>query len=46
MRSTSGIGTESAVPNISADEISLGRWSTVLAEKTLFVPSAFSSTRP
>ena len=46
VRSTSGIGTESGAPNISADEISFGSWSTVLAEKTLRVPSALSSTRP
>ena len=32
VRSTSGIGTDSAPPNIRAEEISLGRWSTVLAE--------------
>jgi hypothetical protein len=46
VRSTSGIGTVSAVPNSSAEEISLGRWSTVLAEKMLLLPSALSSTRP
>ena len=46
VRSTSGIGTESGVPNISALEISFGRWSTVLAEKTLRVPSALTTTRP
>ena len=32
VRSTSGIGTESGAPNMSAEEISFGRWSTVLAE--------------
>ncbi len=42
VRSMSGTGTVSGAPNISPEEISLGRWSTVLAENTLVVPSAFS----
>ena len=46
VRSTSGIATVSGAPYISALAISFGRWSTVLAENTLRVPSAFSSTRP
>ena len=46
VRSTSGIGTDSGVPNISAQAISFGRWSTVLAENTLWVPSALITTRP
>ncbi len=45
VRSTSGTGTVSAPPNISADDTSLGRWSTVLAENTLVVPSALISGR-
>ncbi len=40
MRSRSGTGTDEPVPNISAEAICLGNWSTVLAEKTFFVPSA------
>ena len=43
MRSMSGTGTVSGAPNSSAEEISLGRWSTVLAVKTLRVPSALTS---
>ena len=43
VRSMSGTGTLRPVPNMRADEISLGRWSTVEAEKTLRVPSALSS---
>ena len=46
MRSTSGMGIESGAPNISALEISFGRWSTVLAVKTLRVPSALTNARP
>jgi hypothetical protein len=45
VRSTSGIATDSPAPYISPLAISFGRWSTVLAEKTLRVPSALSSTR-
>ena len=36
----SGIGTLSPVPNMSADAICLGYWSTVEAEKMFFVPIA------
>ena len=46
VRSTSGTGTLSDVPNSSPQAISFGRWSTVLAENTLRVPSALISTRP
>ena len=43
MRSMSGTGTVRGVPKSSAEEISLGRWSTVLAEKMLRVPRALMS---
>jgi hypothetical protein len=46
VRSMSGIGTESGAPNSRPEESSFGRWSTVLAENTLRVPSALISTRP
>ena len=46
VRSRSGTGTLSPVPNISADAACLGAWSTVLALKMLRVPSALNSTRP
>ena len=36
----------SGAPNISPADTCLGIWSTVVAEKMLRVPSAFSSTRP
>ena len=39
MRSTSGTGTVRPM-NMRPAEISFGRWSTVLAENTLVVPSA------
>jgi hypothetical protein len=45
VRSTSGTGMVSPPPNIRPDATSLGRWSTVLAEKTLVVPSARMSGR-
>ena len=44
VRSMSGTGTEKA-PNMSAAEISLGRWSTVLAENTERVPSPLRRNR-
>ena len=37
-----GSGPTSGAPNMSPQEISFGRWSTVLAEKTLRVPSALT----
>ncbi len=40
VRSTSGTGTVNP-PNIRPVDTSLGRWSTVLAEKMFVVPSAF-----
>ena len=46
VRSTSGTGTPSIVPNISPADTCLGIWSTVEALKTLRVPSALSSARP
>ena len=46
VRSTSGTATVVPLPNISALDICFGIWSTVLAEKTLRVASALSSTWP
>ena len=46
VRSTSGTGMLSAAPNISPADTCLGIWSTVVAEKTLRVPSAFTNARP
>ena len=45
VRSMSGTAIVSEPPNISAEAICLGSWSTVLALKTLRVPSALTSTR-
>ena len=45
VRSRSGTGTLRAVPNMSPALTCFGIWSTVLAEKTLRVPSARSSAR-
>ena len=45
MRSTSGMGIDKPAPNISPAATCLGIWSRVLAENTLRVPSAWSSTR-
>ena len=45
VRSTSGIATDSDAPYIRPFATSFGRWSTVLAEYTLRVPSAVSSAR-
>ena len=45
VRSRSGTGTVKP-PNIRPVEISLGRWSTVLAENTLGVPSERRNARP
>ena len=46
VRSTSGTGIDSGAPNISPEETCLGIWSTVLAVKMLFEPSARSHTGP
>ena len=45
VRSTSGTGTVSPPPNMRPEATSFGRWSTVLAENTLVVPSALISGR-
>jgi hypothetical protein len=42
----SGTGTISPLPNINAADSSLGRWSTVLAVYTFFVPIALISALP
>ena len=39
----SGTGMVRPPPNSQADDSSFGRWSTVLAEKTLRVPRLFRS---
>ena len=46
VRSRSGTGTESIVPNIRPDETCLGIWSTVEALKMFCEPSARSSAGP
>lgn len=46
VRSTSGTATVMPVPNISAEAICFGYWSTVLALKICLVCSALTSTRP
>ena len=46
MRSRSGIGIDSAAPNIKPADTCFGIWSTVLAVNTLVLPSACVSTRP
>ena len=46
VRSRSGIAMLSPVPNMSAEAICFGYWSTVDAEKTFFEPIALSRTRP
>jgi hypothetical protein len=45
VRSMSGTGTVNP-PNINPVATSLGRWSTVLAEYTLVVPSALTTPDP
>jgi len=44
VRSRSGTGMLSTVPNMSPAATCFGIWSTVLAENTFRVPSARSST--
>ncbi len=45
MRSMSGIGSDRPDPNMSAHEICLGSWSTLVALKTFRVPIALIIAR-